>query len=533
MERISIKRGLILLFITSGGFLSVNAQYEYTTIEDITYRIVEKAKSAEVYAVPSEKETVILPEKINYNGEEYLVSKIKSEAFGNHKALKKIVIPDNISTIEARSFYGCESLEAIDFPSSLKKIEPSVCYGCKELKSVKIGKSVIEIEADAFDECNNLEKVIIDDIAAWCNIDLYIHNTWSEAHISSSPLNIAGNLYIDDKLVTDLVIPEGTSIIKAGVFEGCRCLESITLPKSLESVERYAFWGTEPKRINISDIESYCNVIFIDNPLAQAGHLFLNGQEITSVEVPNTVTQLYGTFWGASSLTSVKIPNSVKSISENTFSFCGSLEKIDLPEYLSDIGGGAFRYCSSLKSIEIPDNVKVIGKECFWGCFELEKISMGKSVTSLGYSCFALCPKLKDFYSYSQYPPNVVRDDLGGLFGESDVEYATLHVLSGSIEYYSQAKYWSDFGKIMAIEDSSTEGIVNVKANLVIVQNEGGVINITGLSDGSKVEVFNLSGKKVASAIAHSEKTSIQTPLKSGEIGLIRIGDKCIKVIIE
>ena len=528
MKKNFIKRGLILLFISTGGFLSVNAQYEYTTIEDITYRIVEKAKSAEVYAVPSEKETVILPEKINYNGEDYLVSKIKSEAFSNHKTLKNIVIPNNISTIEARSFYGCESLESLDFPSSLKKIEHSVCYGCKELKSVKIGKSVIEIEGYAFEECHNLEKVIIEDIAAWCNIDLYIHN-----NISSSPLRIAGNLYIDDKLVTDLVITEGTSIIKAGVFQGCRCLESITLPKSLEYVDRCAFWETEPKRINISDIESYCNVIFIDNPLARAGHLFLNGQEITTVEVPNTVTQLYGTFMGALSLTSIKIPNSVKSISENTFCLCSSLEEIDLPENLEGIGGEAFQYCSSLKSIEIPDNVKAIGNNCFWGCFELEKISMGKSVTSLGYGCFALCPKLKDFYSYSQYPPTVVREDLGGLFGESDIEYATLHVLSSSIEYYSQAKFWSDFGRIMAIEDSSTEGIVNVKANAVITQNEGGVINITGLSDGSKVEVFILSGEKVASVIAHSEKTSIQTPLKSGEVGLIRIGDKCIKVIIE
>lgn len=532
MEKIFIKRGLILLIISTSGLLGVNAQYEYTTIEDITFRIVEKAKSAEVYAVPSEKETVILPEKINYNGEEYLVSKIKSEAFSNHKTLKSIVIPNNISTIEARSFYGCESLESLDFPSSLKKIEHSVCYGCKELKTVKIGKSVTEIEAYAFEECHNLEKVIIEDIAAWCDIDLYIHNTWDENHINSSPLMIAGNLYIDDKLVTDLVIPEGTSGIKAGVFEGCRCLESITLPKSLEHVERYAFWGTMPKRINISDLESYCKVIFIDNPLANAGHLFLDGQEILTVEVPNTVTQLYGTFTGASSLTSIKIPNSVKSISDKTFMFCGNLEKIELPEYLGGIGGEAFMYCSSLKSIEIPENVETIGKECFYGCFNLEKITMGKSVSSLGYSCFASCPSLKDFYSYSQYPPTVVRDDLGLLFGGSDIEYATLHVLSSSIDYYSQSKFWSDFGTIIAIEDSSTDGILNVMTN-PIIQNEGGDINVTGILNGTKIEVYDLSGKMISSLKARSEKTLIQTSLKSGEVALIRIGDKCIKVIID
>ena len=78
-----------------------------------------------------------------------------------------------------------------------------------------------------------------------------------------------------------------------------------------------------------------------------------------------------------------------------------------------------------------------------------------------------------------------------------------------------------------------TNGVASVRAMPVMIQSQGGVLNITGAPEGSVINVYDLSGKMVDSAISSSETTSIPTNLKSGEIGIVKIGDKSIKVVMQ
>ena len=77
-----------------------------------------------------------------------------------------------------------------------------------------------------------------------------------------------------------------------------------------------------------------------------------------------------------------------------------------------------------------------------------------------------------------------------------------------------------------------SNGVASVRAMPVMIQSQGGVLNITGAPEGSVINVYDLSGKMVDSAISSSETTSIPTNLKSGEIGIVKIGDKSIKVLM-
>lgn len=77
-----------------------------------------------------------------------------------------------------------------------------------------------------------------------------------------------------------------------------------------------------------------------------------------------------------------------------------------------------------------------------------------------------------------------------------------------------------------------TNGVASVRAKPVMIQSQGGVLNITGAPEGSVINVYDLSGKMVDSAISNSETTVIPTNLKNGEIGIVKIGDKSIKVLM-
>lgn len=107
----------------------------------------------------------------------------------------------------------------------------------------------------------------------------------------------------------------------------------MTIPSSVKSIGKEAFYGNKDLiKINISDILAWCNIKFSDiaaNPLFCGGHLYLNGEEITNLVIPNCVTSIGNyAFGGYSDLTSVVIPNSVTSIGYGAFIDCSGLTRV-------------------------------------------------------------------------------------------------------------------------------------------------------------------------------------------------------------
>ncbi len=86
------------------------------------------------------------------------------------------------------------------------------------------------------------------------------------------------------------------------------------------------------KAVYITDLESWCYISFMSddsNPLCYAHHLFLNGEEIKDLVIPNSVTSLnYYVFCNCSSFTSVTIPQSVKYIYQSAFYGCSGLTSV-------------------------------------------------------------------------------------------------------------------------------------------------------------------------------------------------------------
>ena len=301
------------------------------------------------------------------------VTSIGSYAFYNCTGLKSVTIPDSVTSIGWSAFSGCTGLTSVTIPDSVTSIGWSAFSGCTGLTSVTIPDSVTSIESYAFDGCTSLNAVYITDLAAWCGI--------SFGNSYANPLHYAP-MYLDGELVTNLVIPnsvtsigsyafywcmrltsitigDGVTSIGEHAFDNCTGLKSVTIPDSVTSIGSSAFSGCDGlKAVYITDLSTWCGISFgfpLANPLSYAHNLYLNGELVTDLVIPDNVTSIGNSaFSGCAGLTSITIPNSVTCIGWSAFSGCTGLKSVTIPDSVTSIGDHAFSVCSSLESITIP-----------------------------------------------------------------------------------------------------------------------------------------------------------------------------------
>lgn len=171
-------------------------------------------------------------------------------------------------------------------------------------------------------------------------------------------------------------------------FAYCDDLTSLTFPNSITYVGFGAFADCyNLTAVCITDLAAWCEIefygTFTSQPLSYAGKLYLNGNLVTHLSIPNTVTSIgRRAFFGCTSLTSVSIPNSVTRIGDVAFETCSALTSVIIPEGVTSIGAAAFAYCDSLNSVSISSTVTHIGSGAFSACYNLSIIETHKNNTT-------------------------------------------------------------------------------------------------------------------------------------------------------
>ena len=140
--------------------------------------------------------------------------------------------------------------------------------------------------------------------------------------------------------ISSCYIPSSVKIIKGEAFQGCR-LTSVNIDNAVTEIEANAFDDCSKLNIvNISDIGAWCNISFgyHSNPLMYSKHLFLNGQEIKELIIPETVTEIKEYAFYNCNFLSVLISNSVTSIKIHAFADC-SIQSLTVGSNVLEIGG--------------------------------------------------------------------------------------------------------------------------------------------------------------------------------------------------
>ena len=151
----------------------------YGIYNDFDYIVYKKRNGdlyAEIVGYVGTNDSVNIPETINVEGKEIIVTSIGDSAFRNCSSLTSITIPSSVTSIGDSAFRNCSSLTSITIPSSVTSIGDRAFMDCSSLTSLVIPANVVIIGDFAFLYCDSL--------TIYCEVSSkpsYWSSTWNES----------------------------------------------------------------------------------------------------------------------------------------------------------------------------------------------------------------------------------------------------------------------------------------------------------------------------------------------------------------
>ena len=341
---------------------------------------------------------------------------------------------DFAGSVQDISIQRITKIKRVIIPEGITSIGDNVLSGCCNLKNISIPSSIERIGRNAFDKCSELDDIYIEDLSSWCKIDfaddislndynLYLKGDLiTKLVIPDDVTEIKKYTFTQCKSITDVIIHSGVTDIDTGSFLECRNLKNISIPSSIERIGRNAFDKcSELDDIYIEDLSSWCKIDFADDISLNDYNLYLKGDLITKLVIPDDVTEIKKyTFTQCKSITDVIIHSGVTDIDVGSFLECGNLESFqvneDNPAYSSDDGILFNKQKTELirfpnvkaGDYEIPHSVTDIAKDAFSYCTNIMDIIIHPGITTLYMNSFYGCRSLKSI----TIPSGLTNDDV-------------------------------------------------------------------------------------------------------------------------
>ena len=303
------------------------------------------------------------------------VTEIGSNAFKECENLTTISIPNQVETIGSFAF-DCCPLYSIQWGNSIQKIG---CFSFENTNFTKldIPQQIQYIGWGAFAACRVLESVTVSDE---CEIgyEAFSYCDSLENFTIGENCKIHGRVFYNCSSLTEIAVGEGSIGIRDihndsdyGVFEGCKSLQSISLPDSwefenekngLNAYTRQFDGCTNLKEIFFSNTnikyKSINNVVFSKNEKELI--YYPAGLTATEYEIPSNVKTIsISAFDGQKFLENVIIPEGI-IIESRAFQGCEKLNNVIIPEGVAELTVRVFANCDSLKTIVLPKSLKTI-----------------------------------------------------------------------------------------------------------------------------------------------------------------------------
>lgn len=418
-----------------------------TKIGNLSYELNEEDKTATV--VEDELEFysghITIPEKVEFEGEQYTVTSIDEFAMYDCGGLVKIDLPQTITSIGQYAFENCASLTSVQLPSQLQSLGAHAFGQCTGLASIKLPGTLKDIGEGVFENCTELTTIELEEGIPYISSSMFSGcEAITSLTLPSSVTDIRDWAFANCLSVQTITFSEGLEKIGECAFAFCVKVQSLHLPEGLDAIADKAFANCDnlavvqlPSTLTaVGDaIFDTCELLAAIKCLGQTPPIFttqtqlIDFYDFTILYVPTGTKEKYRSADVWSSFKEIRECEDQQEIEDRLFKteegelkflVCPFLQQAKVvkrgaelyyegtpvipetityegkPYTVTCIGNGAFERCFQVDAVVIPNTVLYIGDWAFAGCQYIQKFTLPNRLQAIGKDAFFGCALLKE-----------------------------------------------------------------------------------------------------------------------------------------
>ena len=196
----------------------------------------------------------------------------------------------------------------------------------------------------------------------------------------SGVTNVGARAFKDCRYLTCMFLNDDITTIGDSAFYKDEYLSAINMPRKLELIDKYAFYGCDT--LTFVRARNCSRLRRIED------HAFYSCTMLAELRLPEGLTYIgpWAFAWDrilGQEDTTLGLPSSLQTISTGAFAFVNHHKNLNIPANVTSIGDFAFMCDYHMKSVDLSNRVAQIDRCAFAGCEMLEEAYFGDKIDTI------------------------------------------------------------------------------------------------------------------------------------------------------
>ena len=213
----------------------------------------------------------------------------------------------------------------------------------------------------------------------------------------SGVTNVGAYAFKDCRYLTCMFLNDDITTISERAFYKDEYLSAINMPRKLELIDKYAFYGCDT--LTFVRARNCSRLRRIED------HAFYSCTMLAELRLPEGLTYIgpWAFAWDrilGQEDTTLGLPSSLQTISTGAFAFVNHHKNLNIPANVTSIGDFAFMcdYYMNNLTFSPGDKKLTIGKAAFFGDNHMKSVDLSNRVATIDRCAFAGCEMLEEAY---------------------------------------------------------------------------------------------------------------------------------------